>query len=548
MSALKSAVIFIPAFRKHTRFQGDLLRKLEGKSLVQRAIDKAHLPHCSNKSIHLLTDSENIALIGKRNRIGVFCSAETSLENIGRDDKSREYVDTAEQGKNLSVLLSPYAPLLNIDSLERAANKFFQLEVRVLQPVRVAKRRVFYNSSTTCSSNLFGKKDEIYRIESQAFMLMQPGQLSHLGDQLVSIQPWDAGDDTFEIETFQDWWVSEKLLRRKRIVFRVIGNNQVGMGHVYRALALAHELQDHEVRFVTDTHSQVAVESIIKRDHWLGIYPPERVIDEIIRLQPDMVINDVLNTKKNEVERLKKSGSLTISFEDLGSGARHTDLTVNEIYDVPQFRAKNVVWGREYFFLRDEFQLAHTHCFVKKARGIMLAFGGTDQHDLARKIFLAIRSLCDESNIFVHIVTGPGYRGYDRLMNEIEGNTQVSLTHGSEVISSIMEKVQLAITSNGRTVYEFAHMNIPAIVIAQHEREVTHAFASEQNGFIPLGLYQPGKTETEVVKGLKRLINDTPYREQLVNNMSLHQFTKNKEIVVDMIQTILDRSSKSLSV
>ena len=169
----------------------------------------------------------------------------------------------------------------------------------------------------------------------------------------------------------------------------------------------------------------------------------------------------------------------------------------------------------------------------------MLTFGGTDQHDLSRRLFYAVKSLCEELGIFVHIVTGPGYRGYDRLMQELKGNDQVSLTHGSEVISSIMERVQVAITSNGRTVYEFAHMNIPAIVIAQHKREFTHAFATESNGFIPLGIYQAGKTEKKVNKSLKYLTLDTAYRRKLFKSMNSCRFTNNKETVVNAIQSLL---------
>ena len=44
-----------------------------------------------------------------------------------------------------------------------------------------------------------------------------------------------------------------------------------------------------------------------------------------------------------------------------------------------------------------------------------------------------------------------------------------------------MEQSQLAIVSNGRTLYELAHMNIPAIVLSQHKRESTHSFAYEEN-------------------------------------------------------------------
>ena len=165
----------------------------------------------------------------------------------------------------------------------------------------------------------------------------------------------------------------------------------------------------------------------------------------------------------------------------------------------------------------------------------MLTFGGTDQHDLSRTIFRTISSFCKEQGITIHIVTGPGYGGYDNLEAEVVADEGVYLTHASGIISSIMKQTQLAITSNGRTVYEFAHMNIPSIVIAQHDREFTHAFATEDNGFIPLGLYQNEKTTTLVLSSLKRLVGDTEFRHHLYRRTTAFNFSGNKRKIVKAI-------------
>ena len=53
-------------------------------------------------------------------------------------------------------------------------------------------------------------------------------------------------------------------------------------------------------------------------------------------------------------------------------------------------------------------------------------------------------------------------------------------------MSRIMERTPIAIASNGRIVYELAHMNIPGIIVPVNEREKTHAFANKKNGFFPL--------------------------------------------------------------
>ena len=55
-------------------------------------------------------------------------------------------------------------------------------------------------------------------------------------------------------------------------------------------------------------------------------------------------------------------------------------------------------------------------------------------------------------------------------------------------MSRMMEGVDLAICSAGRTVYELAHMHIPSIVLAQHEREARHTFARADHGFAYMGI------------------------------------------------------------
>ena len=145
------------------------------------------------------------------------------------------------------------------------------------------------------------------------------------------------------------------------------------------------------------------------------------------------------------------------------------------------------------FLYEKNLKMPNPHKYKKQVNAVLLAFGGTDQHNMSHAIYKAVRKLCDQSGINIHIVTGPGYEGYEELRSDIEKYGGASITHATGVISHIMEQTQVAITSNGRTVYELAHMNIPSIVIPQHEREKTHSFASEDNGFIPLETYVCGQ-------------------------------------------------------
>ena len=78
---MASLTIFIPALKKETIFQDDLVKKLSGVTLVQRAINKAKKLGVNKKDIHLLTDSEEISLIAQRNGVGVYINSGLSVSS-----------------------------------------------------------------------------------------------------------------------------------------------------------------------------------------------------------------------------------------------------------------------------------------------------------------------------------------------------------------------------------------------------------------------------------------------------------------------------------
>jgi len=327
--------------------------------------------------------------------------------------------------------------------------------------------------------------------------------------------------------------------KKKRVVFRLIGNERVGMGHIYRALSIAQEIKDQDILFVCNTGSKDAVEKLLQGKYSFTDYPEHVIVRKIIEMEPDLVVNDILDTNLDDVVPLREIGVGVVNFEDLGEGATKSNLTINELYDRPQLSGDNERWGHQYFFVRDEFRDVKPNEFSNRVSEILLTFGGTDQHNLSAKIYSAIAELCVKHRVYIHIVTGPGYGQFDTLRTKIKSITGVSVTHDTGVISRIMENCQIGITSNGRTVYELAHMNIPSIVIPQHGREKTHSFASTATGCVPLPVYQPGYTEKIVCDKLEPLLLDSHYRKQLYEKMTSFSFLRNKKKVIDEILSVI---------
>ena len=102
-----------------------------------------------------------------------------------------------------------------------------------------------------------------------------------------------------------------------------------------------------------------------------------------------------------------------------------------------------------------------------------------------------------------------------------------------------MEKTQLAIVSNGRTVYELAHMNVPAIVVPQHEREEAHDFAREDNGFYPLSGFKAGTIENDIRLALNRFLDDYEFRHKLYKKTIRFQFNHGKSRILKKILDLI---------
>ena len=101
-------------------------------------------------------------------------------------------------------------------------------------------------------------------------------------------------------------------------------------------------------------------------------------------------------------------------------------------------------------------------------------------------------------------------------------------------VSLFMKEADLAITSQGRTIFELASMGVPAIVLAQNEREAEHVFAGIQNGFINLGV--GNKADDKTVIQTVRWLAETPnVRKEMRSAELTHEFRMGQKRVIDII-------------
>ena len=531
----RSGIIVIPAIKKNAVIPDQLVKKLAGITLVQRAIDtaKAGVPA---RDVLVVTDSQEIGLICERNGVRFHYNAAlrfTSLDIVAEmhgllADLGREYEDI--------IVYRASCPLLTWEDIEDAWFRFRESGADSMVTVRSVPHRIWEDRNGRLDT-LLGDGEGRLLVESKALILLKAEALR--SGTLRRTVPYFLNDRAIEINSYQDWWICERLLARRHVVFVVAGYPAIGMGHIYRALMLAHEISHHKITFLCTRESELAAANIAARDYRTRLQEHD-LAGDVLALKPDLVVNDMLDTELPYMRQLKENVRTVVNFEDEGPGAALADLVVNALYETKTSDPR-LLSGHRYFCMRDEFLQAERNVFRDDVRRLLITFGGTDAVDFTRSSLDVVEPLCRERGIEIRVVAGPGYAHKKALESHLAAldNPLLSFTGATNVMSRMMETVDLAVCSAGRTVYELAHMRVPGIVMAQHAREARHTFARAARGFVYLGVMDPFKP-ARLRDAFLRLLEDPGQRRRLFERQEKISFLANKTAVVGRILQFLE--------
>lgn len=507
---------------------------------MERVLDTARAC-ASAEDILAITDSDEIGLICERAKVQYIVSpGQQSPEQI-----LSCLLDKMDKSFRHCVFLDPSSPLVTWVDVENAWRKYLRHDADALftvkrlhecpwEKTRDEPRELLATALGAC------KKEKDFLARSPALAIFK---LVFLRNPVTSgrLCPFFLEERSLEIRGYQDWWICERLLERRHVVFVVAGYPAIGMGHVYRALMLAHEINNHKITFVCTRESELAVEQVASRDYRVVRQCDEQLAETVLAQSPDLVINDFLDSKKEYIEKIHEYGAKCVNFEDEGSGAKVADLVINALYETPE---NNAHWrcGPEYFCLRDEFVNAVRNPLRPQVKVLLISFGGTDQHNATLRVLNIVEPICRAFGIAIRIVAGPGYAHKrtleDRLM-ELQ-NPLINFTWATNIMSRMMEGADLAICSAGRTVYELAHMRIPGIVLASHKRESRHRFARPAHGFAFAGIM--GQIGDGRIRNMFLAMLKQERRARYWHRQNCLNFTGNKERVVGLLQDQLEKS------
>ena len=87
------------------------------------------------------------------------------------------------------------------------------------------------------------------------------------------------------------------------MIIRVDGYREIGLGHIYRTLTLAHNIFDHEVIFLMDKQYDLGIKLIEKQNFKIEFL--SKILYLKLEISPDIIINDILDTSTDYMLKLK---------------------------------------------------------------------------------------------------------------------------------------------------------------------------------------------------------------------------------------------------
>jgi len=538
-------LVIIPARGGSKGIPRKNLRPLNGKPLIYYSV-KLALSSDYNPDVYVSTDDKEIAFFAKKYGAKVhWRNTELATDKVTLDpviyNAYKVIKDSENKEYDYVITLQSTSPLLRTASLDSAIDKIVNGKEITTIISAINDTHLSWKKSNNSYLPNYEKRvnrqqlPQIYK-ETGSFFISHYSVVredSRIGEKVDLFEL--PSDEAIDIDTYEDWALCEYYLKKKTIVFNVAGYQEIGLGHVYNCLILANEILDHRIKFIVDSKSDLAFEKISASNYEVYQQKTDDLVEEIASLNPDLVINDVLDTNEEFILNLKYIGIKILNFEDLGAGAVHADLVVNAIYPETEV-LPNHYFGAQYFCARDEFLIDLVHNKTVEVKNILISFGGVDPNNLTYKVLNSIYDYCIKHDLKITVILGLGYSFHDSLI----GFSDIDIRKNVTNISDFMREADIAFSSAGRTVYELALSKTPSIILAQNKRELTHFFASSENGFINLGL---GKecSSTLILDTFNKLLLNKTSREEMVRRMSANNIENGKTRVIQLIRDLINR-------
>lgn len=575
LEIIKNIVIIIPARGSSKGIPKKNMRRLGTKPLVAYPIE----------------NSKKIKSLLSKNRINVDVALTTEdtyiqeyvekiyndiyfidrNEKLSKDDIPLDpviYDATSQLERKLKkeyqivITMLPTTPLLSADTIMEAIKQFIKHRDKIKSLVLVNEHRhIFwqFDNKKKKYNLLTARKNRQYLqpiYEETGGIVITDRDCLIKNKSRVSDNPnlfICPSDESVDINNWYDFILTDKLLKRKKIGFKVSGNYKKGLGHVYRCVTLALRLIDHEIYFFIDKKEDKEAIKIIK-EYFFKVIPYENnddLIKKIINSNIDIIINDTRGINLEFIEKLKKKKS-RIKTISINENMRHNsfcDLVINPEFEFSGHQSHFVgksLFGYKYNIIREDVLMFPIKKYSKNLDNVLITFGGSDPEGVTLKILDYLKDIDYLKNKNITVIIGEYFNDNDKnkiksLSNKLNRNGfNIKLINNVKFMGFYLFNSDLVITSNSSTVFDSVALGRLTIVISKVKEELPHLFPRISGAIIYLGYHEDLNSE-KFKSNIEEIITKEAVRKNYYD--MLYNYAKEirngQKVVEDAINTII---------
>jgi len=339
------------------------------------------------------------------------------------------------------------------------------------------------------------------------------------------------------------------------MTFLVRGGHDVGMGHVYRSMALAESMTaaGHDLSPFLCNDDPHSLATLQDHGHEVVSYSvSETIADGLenpdVLSAPDAVIVDVPEPIPGVLRSLKRTKPKTpivaLDYPDLSEP--HLDALVSLFNHDPSLKrpsAPHVKYyeGPQYAIIRESFRpfLGRHRPVPDHPKTLLVTFGGSDLNGHTVKVLNALRGFRD-STVKCHVVIGPTFSTAEEIRMVAESIALPSELHYSvRHMERLMFECDLGIHGSGTTFLEMASLGRPSVVIPQNDNE--HRFANwfaERGALVNLGCADRLQPDA-IRKAIEEMMADKTRRESMSKTLRRLVDGRGRERIIAVVESCL---------
>jgi UDP-2,4-diacetamido-2,4,6-trideoxy-beta-L-altropyranose hydrolase len=321
----------------------------------------------------------------------------------------------------------------------------------------------------------------------------------------------------------------------KRLVFRADGSATIGLGHVYRCLAISDMLnKTFEMCFAIFGGDEKVLKLI--SDFNISIIALDTQDDISFADVCDIVVLDGYWHTNAYIKKLRNLNLCVVEIDDLPKTSYISHLVINHAlkpdYSQSQFSGgASLLVGSEFALLRKEFLVDSLPNFRELNRNvIMLSLGGADPHNYTCKLLAVLAKQKAIKIDEVNILLGAAYKHDLKALEDIcrSGDflCKIHRELTAQEIVNLFKETSVLLCPASTTVYEACAIGVPTIVFMTAANQINIYKGLVESGTVVSGGDLSTQSETELILKLQSCIGN---RELLLQSSKLqHQLIDGK--------------------